>query len=218
MELPRINAIEVRVLGSLIEKELTTPDYYPLSLNALVNACNQINNRQPVVAFGESDVTRALDTLRDKRLAVVIAGGDNRVMKFAHKTGDVLELGRPERALLCELLLRGLQTPGELRSRAGRMHAFADLADVQTRLGQLAARAPSLVAILPRQPGTKESRCAHLLAGPVETPAPAEPAAVTTLLSPDTERFQHLESEIAALKSELADLRRQFADFRKQFE
>jgi len=223
--LPPLDAIEARVLGALIEKDLTTPDYYPLSLNALVNACNQINNREPVMALGEPDVTRALDKLRDKRLAVVITGGDSRVLKFAHKAREVFELSRPEVSLLCLLLLRGPQTVGELRGRSGRMHEFADLNDVQAALGRLAQREnpeqPALVALLPRAPGTKESRYAHLLSGePVAPAAGVAPdhAAPVTPLSSDTARLAQLEADNADLKRQLADLRREFEDFRKKFE
>ncbi|MBP6865596.1 MAG: YceH family protein [Candidatus Didemnitutus sp.] len=226
MDLPQLDAIETRVLGALIEKELTTPDYYPLSLNALVNACNQINNREPVMALGEAEVTRALDQLRDKRLAVVITGGDSRVLKFAHKTREVLELSRPEVSLLCLLLLRGPQTAGELRGRSGRLHEFADLADAQAVLGRLAHREnpdqPALVTLLPRQPGTKESRYAHLLSG-LPPPAsgrasrPDEPSADAPLSS-DTVRFAQLEADNAELKRQLADLRREFDEFRMKFE
>jgi len=225
MDLPQLDAIEARVLGALIEKDLTTPDYYPLSLNALVNACNQINNREPVMVLGEPDVTRALDKLRDKRLAVVITGGDSRVLKFAHKAREVLELSRPEVSLLCLLLLRGPQTTGELRGRSGRMHEFADLNDVQITLGRLANReAPqvSLVTLLPRQPGTKESRYAHLLSGEPTVPTPAAAASDTAApvapLSSDTARFAQLEADNADLKRQLADLRREFDEFRKKFE
>lgn len=221
MDLPHLDAIEARVLGALIEKDLTTPDYYPLSLNALVNACNQINNREPVMALAETDVSRALDKLRDKRLAVVITGGDSRVMKFAHKAREVLELSRPEVSLLALLLLRGPQTVGELRGRSGRMHEFADLADVQATLGRLAHREPprvALVTLLPRQPGTKESRYAHLLSG---TPAPAAEAAAAIAAAPlssDTVRLAQLETELAESKRQLAELRREFEEFRRKFE
>jgi len=223
MDLPQLDAIEARVLGALIEKELTTPDYYPLSLNALVNACNQINNREPVMTLGEAEVSRALDQLRDKRLAVVITGGDSRVLKFAHKTREILELSRPEVSLLCLLLLRGPQTVGELRGRSGRLHEFADLADAQAVLGRLAHREnpdqPALVTLLPRQPGTKESRYAHLLSGLPAAPSQASesPAAIAPLSS-DTVRFAQLESDNAELKRQLADLRREFDEFRKKFE
>lgn len=225
MDLPQLDAIEARVLGALIEKDLTTPDYYPLSLNALVNACNQINNREPVMALGEPDVTRALDKLRDKRLAVVITGGDSRVLKFAHKAREIFELSRPEVSLLCLLLLRGPQTTGELRGRSGRMHEFADLADVQATLGRLANREnpdqSALVVLLPRAPGTKESRYAHLLSGEPAV-APVVPASDTPVpvapLSSDTTRFAQLEADNAELKRQLAELRRDFDDFRKKFE
>lgn len=217
MDLPLLDAIEVRVLGSLVEKDLTTPEYYPLSLNALVNACNQSNNRDPVVAFGEEDVTRAMDRLRDKHLAAVLSGGVNRVLKFRHLLGETFELPRPELSVLCMLLLRGPQTPGELRARTGRMHEFAGLAELQAVLGALAGRPAPLVAVLPRQPGTKEARYLHLLSGKAEPPAMA-PTPYTAPLSAETERFQQLETEIASLKSQLAELREQFTQFRKQLE
>lgn len=234
MDLPQLDAQEARVLGSLIEKDLTTPDYYPLSLNALVNACNQINNREPVMSLSETDVTRALDKLRDKRLAAVVSGGDNRVLKFVHKLAETLELRRPDLALLSVLLLRGPQTLGELRTRTARMHEFADLADAQTKLGELAARpephAP-LVTLLPRQPGTKESRYAHLLSGqPPIAPAAATPGlanasgagslaeAYSAPLNSDTERLKQLEASVADLQRAIADLREKFAEFKKQFE
>src|SRR4051812_38313972 len=177
MDLPKLDAIEARVLGSLIEKELTTPAYYPLSLNALVNACNQSNNRDPVMSLGEPEVNRALDQLRDKKLAVVISGGENKVLKFKHRATETLELAGPEVALLCVLLLRGPQTPGELRGRTERMHVFADPADVVAKLGQLASRPAPLVALQPKQPGTKEARYVELLSGTVDSkPAESAPA------------------------------------------
>jgi uncharacterized protein YceH (UPF0502 family) len=222
--LPELDAIEARVLGALIEKDLTTPDYYPLSLNALVNACNQLNNREPVMTLTEHEVNRALDQLRDKRLAVVITGGDSRVLKFAHKAREIFELNRAQVALLCVLLLRGPQTVGELRGRTGRMHEFADLADVQATLGSLATREapqPSLVTLLPRAPGTKESRYAHLLSGAAAASAShasAEPAAHTAPLSSDTTRLAQLEADHAELKRQLDALRQEFDEFRKKFE
>lgn len=235
MDLPQLDAIEARVLGALIEKELTTPDYYPLSLNALVNACNQINNRDPVMALGETEVSRALDQLRDKRLAVVITGGDSRVLKFAHKTREVFELSRPEVSLLCLLLLRGPQTVGELRGRSGRMHEFADLADAQAVLGRLAHREnpdqPALITLLPRAPGTKESRYAHLLSGepsaaPGRASSPNEPTATAApsgssgelALPSAPSRLAQLEADNAELKRQLAELRREFEDFRRKFD
>lgn len=220
MDLPNLTDHEARVLGSLIEKDLTTPEYYPLSLNALVNACNQINNRSPVLSLSEAEVKAALECLRDKRVAVVVSGGDNRVLKYAHRAGDFLELPRPELSLLSELLLRGPQTPGELRGRAARMHAFADIQDVVTRLSALAARTPPLVVMLARQPGSRESRYAHLLSGPVETVSlnPAAPPAtapqvarssapVSNARSADPDRLSALEAEVEALKAEVAALK-----------
>lgn len=213
MDLPVLSPIEARVLGALIEKDLTTPEYYPLSLNALVNACNQINNRQPVLALGEAEVKAGLETLRDQRLATVISGGDNRVLKYAHRAGEALELPRPELALVAELLLRGPQTPGELRSRASRMHAFADLPDVQATLSRLVTRTPALIVLLPRQPGAREARYAHLLSGPVDTGSVAAPAAPTatapapTGAAADFTRLARLEAEVAALRAEVAALR-----------
>ena len=215
MELPLLAATEVRVLGSLVEKDLTTPEYYPLSLNALTNACNQSNNRDPVVTYGEEEVMRAMDRLRDKRLAAVVSGGENRVIKCRHLVAETFELPRPELSLLCVLLLRGAQTSGELRARTGRMHEFADLAEVQATLGVLAGRAAPLVVVLPRQPGTKELRWAHLLGGVPNLTSPETASAVVT---PAPDRIQGLEAEVAELKREVAELREQFAQFRKQFE
>jgi uncharacterized protein YceH (UPF0502 family) len=219
METLLLNPVEARVLGSLVEKELTTPEYYPLSLNALTNACNQINNRDPVVAYGEAEVNRALDSLRDQRLAFVVSGGTSRVLKFGHKFAETLELNRAETAALCVLLLRGPQTPGEIRGRSGRLHEFADIADVLATLSNLAGRPQPLVVCLPRQPGTKESRYAHLLCGEVSVAPASEgtgPASAPQAVQPD--RLAALETEVENLRRELADLRQQFAEFRRQFE
>src|SRR3984957_12761290 len=160
-----LTAVEARVLGALIEKDITTPDYYPLSLNALVNACNQKNNRDPVMTLDEESVRRALATLQEKRMAGPASGADSRVTKFEHRLQEVFNFDRREIAVLCVLLLRGPQTPGELRSRTDRMYRFEALDDVVSTLDRLAQREPALVAILPRQPGTKESRYMHLFAG-----------------------------------------------------
>ncbi len=160
-----LNDVEARVLGSLVEKDITTPDYYPLSLNALVNACNQKSNRDPVMNLDENAVRSALGTLQDKGLAGPAGGADSRVPKFEHRLQEVFNFTRPELAVLCVLLLRGPQTPGELRGRTERMHGFGDLSEVQSALQRLIDREPPLVAMLPRQPGTKESRYAHLLSG-----------------------------------------------------
>ncbi len=218
MERPLLNEFETRVLGSLIEKEITTPEYYPQSLNALTNACNQINNRDPVVLYGEQQVLRAVESLRDKRLATAISGGDSRVVKYGHKATDTLALPRPEIAIICVLLLRGPQTIGELRTRTARMHEFATLADVQTTLQALSARAEPLVTMLPRQVGTKEPRYAHLLAGEVIiAPSTTEPP-FTSIAPASPDRITQLETEVASLRTELSELRQQFTDFRKQLE
>jgi hypothetical protein len=210
-----LDAEEIRVLGSLLEKEITTPEYYPLSLNALLNACNQKSNRDPMVHFDEDTLERALYTLRDKGLLVSITGAGSRVPKYGHRISEKLNLGRRELAILCELMLRGPQTLGELRTRAERMHPFPDLAEVETVLDHI----PELVAKLPRRPGEKEARYAHLLSGetPVFAPPPAS-AAVEPGPAPPPSRIGALEAEIAQLRRELEDLKQQFAGFRKQFE
>ena len=222
MESLVLNAAEVRVLGALVEKEITTPDYYPLTLNALVNACNQSSNRDPVVSFDETTVVRALDGLREKKLALVFYGAESRVPKYAHKLQEAFMLSRPEIAALCVLLLRGPQTVGELRGRTGRMHEFAALEEVEATLQALATKEPQPLATkLPRQTGFKESRFAHLLGGevhpePAETAPRLEPATVAVRL--ENERLAKLEAETEAMRRELAELKGQFAEFRKQFE
>ena len=166
-----LTAAQARVLGALVEKEITTPDYYPLSLNALINACNQRSNREPVMDLDEEEVRLALRRLEDQGLAgeACARGSDGRVMKYEHWLGEAFNFSRAETALLCVLLLRGPQTPGELRGRTERMHRFDEISDVLGGLQKLMEREPTLVAVLPRQPGTKESRYAHLLSGPVES-------------------------------------------------
>lgn len=208
-----MNAVEARVLGALIEKEITTPEYYPLTLNALVNACNQKSNRDPVVSYDDDTVEDALESLRGKGLAVRITGAGTRVAKHAHRFGEKFNFGRRELAIVCELMLRGPQTLGELRNRADRMHHFDDLGEVETVLQHLMDRQPdSLVAKLARQPGEKEARYAQLLSG--------EPAqqADTAEAPPRRDRMVELEAEVARLRSEVDALRAQFADFRRQFE
>src|SRR3981081_3397888 len=163
-----LTEIETRVLGSLIEKDITTPDYYPLSLNALVNACNQKKNRDPVMTLGEEAVREALATLQEKRLAGSASGADSRVTKYEHRLQEVFNFDRREIAILCVLLLRGPQTPGELRTRTERMYHFEAREDVVSTLDRLTQREPPLAAILPRQPGTKESRYTHLFSGQPE--------------------------------------------------
>jgi len=198
-------APEVRVLGSLLEKEVTTPEYYPLSLNALVNACNQKSNRDPVVSYDEDIVERALEGLRAKGLAVRITG-DSRVPKHGQRFTEALNLGRREAALLCVLMLRGPQTAGELRGRAERMYAFEDLEGVETTLQHLADE--GMVKKLPRQAGSREPRHAHLLSGDVEV---AEEVAAPAHVAADGDR-------VSTLERELAELRREFNEFRKRFE
>jgi uncharacterized protein YceH (UPF0502 family) len=164
---------EARVLGALMEKETTTPDYYPMSLNALVNACNQRSNREPVMDLDEETVRQALHGLEDRHLVGPARSADGRVAKYEHWLGEVFNFSRAESALICVLLLRGPQTPGELRGRTERMHRFEEIADVLAGLEKLMEREPPLAAVLPRQPGTKESRYAHLLLSRVQTAAAA---------------------------------------------
>ncbi|HTW56549.1 MAG TPA: YceH family protein [Terriglobales bacterium] len=214
-----LTEIEARVLGSLIEKDITTPDYYPLSLNALVNACNQKNNRDPVMSLDESAVRDALSTLQEKRLAGPASGADSRVTKYEHRLQEVFNFDRREIAIVCVLLLRGPQTPGELRSRTDRMYRFEALEDVISTLDRLAQREPSLASILPRQPGTKESRYTHLFSGePPEQPA----SPIARASSPDApssaDRISNLEEEVARLRTELTEVQQQLAAFRRQFE
>jgi len=214
-----LSAIETRVLGALIEKDITTPDYYPLSLNALVNACNQKNNRDPVMALDEAAVSGALSTLQEKRLAGPAGGADSRVTKYEHRLQEVFNFDRRETAVLCVLLLRGPQTFGELRSRTDRMYRFEALDDVVSTLDRLAQREPALVAVLPRQPGTKESRYMHLFAGDAP-PADLQPTRPTRAVSAsgDGDRLTHLEHEVQELSKVVAEIREQLAAFRKQFE
>lgn len=213
-----LNPVEARVLGSLVEKDITTPDYYPLSLNALVNACNQKNNREPVTNYDEETVRLALRNLSDKRLAGTASGADSRVTKYEHRLQEVFNFSRPETAILCVLLLRGPQTPGELRGRTERMHRFEHLDDVISGLQQLMRREPPLAKALGRRPGTKEIRYAHLLSGDVEAWEPPSETHSAGSDSADGERILHLEEQIAALQREVAELKQEVADFRKQFD
>jgi uncharacterized protein YceH (UPF0502 family) len=208
-----LDADEVRVLGALLEKEVTTPEYYPLSLNALLNACNQKSNRDPAVHFDEDTVERALYTLRDKGLLLNVTGAGSRVPKYGHRLSEKLNLGRRELAILCELMLRGPQTLGELRTRAERMHSFDDTSEVESVLDRMA----ELVARLPRRPGEKEARYAHLLSGPA-APIEAAPERAADPIPARADRVAALEAEVAQLRHELEDLKQQFAGFQKQFE
>src|SRR3954471_24063921 len=185
-----LNHIQARALGALIEKEITTPDYYPLSLNALVNACNQKNNREPVMNVDETGVREALERLQEHLLAGPARGADSRVSKYEHRLQEVFNLSRSETAVLCVLLLPGPQTPGELRGRTERMYRFEHLDDVQSALHQLMERQPPLVTVLARQPGTKEARYGHLLSGPVESSPPEAPRVAAR---EDSSRFEQLE-------------------------
>jgi uncharacterized protein YceH (UPF0502 family) len=205
---------EARVLGALIEKEVTTPDYYPLSLNALINACNQRSNREPVMDLDEEAVRQALHGLEDLQLAGRARSADGRVTKYEHWLGEAFNFSRAETALVCALLLRGPQTPGELRGRTERLHSFNEIGEVLAALQKLMEREPPLTAILPRQPGTKESRYAHLLSGPVESIVAvsiAEPArAHRETAEPDAGhevRIAQLEATVVELRQEVATLR-----------
>lgn len=209
-----LSDVEVRVLGALVEKDITTPDYYPLSLNALVNACNQKNNREPVMALNEDAVRAALESMQAQRLAGPASGADSRVTKYEHRLQEVFNFDRRETAVLCVLMLRGAQTPGELRGRTERMYRFEELEDVVATLEKLSQRDPALVAVLPRQPGTKESRYVHLLA---EKPEGA--AAVATVgLGESSDRVERLEAEVAELRKEVGEIREQLAGLRRQWE
>jgi uncharacterized protein YceH (UPF0502 family) len=221
-----LNPVETRILGSLIEKDITTPDYYPLSLNALVNACNQKNNRDPLMTLNEDTVRDALSSLQEKRLAGPAGGADSRVTKYEHRLQEVFNFDRRETAILCVLLLRGPQTPGELRGRTDRMYRFEALDDVQSTIQRLIDREPPLVAVLPRQPGTKESRYVHLF-GEGDAPPPPDLAlreqdrnssdrtrAESALAE---QRISALEDQVSSLKKEFAELRSQLSDFAQQF-
>jgi|SRR6516165_5075994 len=211
--------VEARVLGALVEKDITTPDYYPLSLNALVNACNQKNNRDPVMNLDENQVREALSGLEAMGLAGPASSADSRVTKYEHHLQDVFNFSRGETAVISVLLLRGPQTLGELRGRTERLHRFEDLEAVQAALQHLMRREPPLAVMLPRQPGTKESRYAHLLSGQIDV---AELASPRTAAAPvdhgDRERIANLEEQVTALQRELSNLKQTMEAFRKQFE
>jgi hypothetical protein len=205
-----LDAVEARVLGALIEKDMTTPEYYPLSLNALVNACNQKSNRDPVVQYDEETVSAALDRLRHRRLAAIITGREIRVPKHAHRISETLNMGNRELAVISVLLLRGPQTLGELKERAGRIYAFDDLEAVEACLRRLAEWQPEpLVQKLERKPGEREARYMHLLCGPMVNHA-------TAIDSPA--RGAALADRVAALEADVEELKRTLAEFRRQFE
>jgi uncharacterized protein YceH (UPF0502 family) len=203
--------IETRVLGSLIEKQVTTPEYYPLTLNALTLACNQKNNRNPVTSYSENQVADAVESLREKNLAYVFYGSTSRVPKYKHVMPEVMHLSHSEVALMCVLMLRGAQTLGELRGNASRLHDFASLEEVEETLNGLISREPEpLVVRLPRQPGQKEGRFAHLLSGEVDVETIVETERPT--------RRAGLEERVEALAAEVEKLKEQFEQFKKQFE
>jgi len=213
-----LNHMEVRVLGCLIEKELATPEYYPLSLNALTNACNQRSNRNPIMTMAEAEVSAVLESLRTRQLALVSAEG-GRVAKYRHALMEKLRLDPAELALLAELLLRGPQTAGELRIRGERMHPFADLAAVEEALQELAERTPPLVALLPRMPGHKEQRYAQMFGGGAETADEAleQQEDARNRIVAENDRIANLEREVSSLRAEVAELRRSVEEFKAQF-
>ncbi len=212
-----LTAAQARVLGALVEKEVTTPEYYPLSLNALLNACNQRSNREPVMNLDEEQVRQALHGLEDLRLAGRARSSEGRVTKYEHWLGEAFNFSRAEVALLCVLLLRGPQTHGELRGRTERLHRFEEIADVQAALQKLMERTPPLAAVMPRQPGTKESRYAHLLSGGIESiPVTAADQATAHHEAGDgsahDERIAQLESTVTELRQEVAALHQKIDD------
>jgi len=217
-----LDPVEVRVLGSLVEKQTTTPEYYPLSLNALTHACNQKSSRDPVVSYDEKIVTQALDSLRDKKLVWLFRGVDSRVPKYGHIFPEAYDLNNKEVAALCVLMLRGPQTVGEVRGRTGALYNFDSLAEVEATLEGLVDRdGQNLAMKLPRLAGMKESRYAHLLCGPIAVEeievalrSESRPAKAQAL----EERVNGLQEEVARLREELASLQQQFSDFKKQFE
>ncbi|MSN24797.1 MAG: DUF480 domain-containing protein [Geobacter sp.] len=216
----KLNSTEVRVLGSLVEKELTTPEYYPLSLNSLTNACNQKSNRDPVMALTEEEVVRALDSLRFKQLSVISADG-GRVPKYRHLLAEKLGLVPAEQSVICELLLRGPQTVGELRTRCERMHPFGDLSAMEEVLKELMERESPFIALMPRQPGRKEGRYAQLFSELPEAGddyAEKAPEAARQRVMAENERIAKLEEEVTALQVEVANLRQLMEEFKKQFE
>lgn len=212
-----INETEARILGSLVEKQLTTPEYYPLTLNALTAACNQKSNRDPVMSLGETEILAAIDSLRDKNLVYLYYGSTSRTVKYKHMLPNVFELDAAAVAILTLLLLRGPQTTGEMRGRADRLHEFAGIGEVQETLDLLAHREEPLVVKLERQPGQKEPRYAHLLSGEIDVSqinfATEKPAA-----SGSSERIEKLEGDVERLNTEVSELKVMFEEFKKQFE
>ncbi|MGH9820479.1 MAG: YceH family protein [Pyrinomonadaceae bacterium] len=213
-----LSETEVRVLGCLVEKQLTTPEYYPLTLNALIAACNQKSNREPVVSYDETTVMRALDSLRDQNLVYVFHGSTSRVVKYKHMVPSVYELDPAETAALTVLMLRGPQTVGEIRGRTDRLYEFESLGGVQDVLENLARRNESLVVRLDRLPGQKDARYAHLLAGEIDIKSVSATAVRPTANSLSDERIELLEREVERLREQFASLSETFDTFKKQFE
>jgi uncharacterized protein YceH (UPF0502 family) len=214
-----LNEYELRALGAMVEKHIATPDYYPMTLNALVNACNQKNHRDPVVSYDETIVAKALDSLREKNLAYVFHGSEARAPKYGHLFPKAFDLSEAETPLMCVLILRGPQTSGELRSRTQHLRSFGSLAEVETLLQGLSLREEPLIVKLPRQPGSRESRFAHLLGGPVEmeqSEAPPHLAPSVLQRHSENDKIAKLEEEIASLRMELSDLKQQFAELKRE--
>lgn len=214
----KLNATEVRVLASLVEKQLTTPEYYPLTLNALTAACNQKSNRDPVMSLGDTEIQAAIDSLRDQSLVYLYYGTGTRTVKYKHMLPSVFELEPAGVAVMAVLMLRGPQTIGEIRERSGRMHEFGDLNEVQETLDDLSRRDEPLLVRLERQPGQKEARYAHLLSGEIDVSSLPVAGEKRSSGSVDGTRVEALEAEIASLKNELAEFRATFDEFRKQFD
>ena len=214
-----LNEYELRALGAMVEKHIATPDYYPMTLNALVNACNQKNHRDPVVSYDETIVAKALDSLRGKNLAYVFHGSEARAPKYGHLFPKAFDLSEAETPLMCVLILRGPQTSGELRSRTQHLRSFGSLAEVETLLQELSLREEPLIVKLPRQPGSRESRFTHLLGGPVEmeqSEAPPHLAPSVLQRHSENDKIAKLEEEIASLRMELSDLKQQFAELKRE--
>jgi uncharacterized protein YceH (UPF0502 family) len=214
----KLTEVEARIVGALIEKQLTTPEYYPLTLNALVAACNQKSNREPVVSYDEETVQKALDNLRERNIVYVFYGSTSRVPKYKHMLPKAFELDDPETALLCVLMLRGPQTLGELRERTGRLFEFSGLGEVSETLDSLARRDEPLIVKLERQAGQKEARYAHLLSGEVAPQAATATEKSGSVIEAKNERIEKLERELENLRGELNSFRESFEEFKKQFE
>ncbi len=214
----KLTANEVRILASLVEKQLTTPEYYPLTLNALTAACNQKSNRDPVMSLGDTEIQAAIDSLRDQSLVYLYYGTGTRTVKYKHMLPGVFELEPAGVAVMAVLMLRGPQTIGEIRERSGRMHEFGDLNEVQETLDDLSGRDEPLLVRLERQPGQKEARYAHLLSGEIDVSSLPTPGEKRSSGTADNSRVEALETEVAALKNELAEFKATFDEFRKQFD